>query len=36
MIEGFVRRTGMSKKSVFRKQLYERVSKEQSYESVVK
>jgi hypothetical protein len=34
-IEGYIRGTGMSKKAVFKKQLYERVSKEQSYESVV-
>jgi hypothetical protein len=35
-IEGLIRETGMSKQSVFRKQLYERVFKKQLYERVVK
>jgi hypothetical protein len=34
-IEGYIRGTGMSKQSVFKKQLYESVFKEQSYESVL-
>jgi hypothetical protein len=33
-IEDFIRGTGISKKSVFRKQLYERVFRKQFYERV--